>query len=74
MTEAKDWANRVYANYLNDPDLQEKCQNSVEFYRCMMYAGLSNAEEIDGTDLYSAIVDEIEEMVVNNNSPVDLNT
>jgi len=58
---AKQLALDIKERFDTDPEMQAVCQASPEFYRaCVSESGLINAALIDGTDIYHAIVDELE--------------
>lgn len=56
---------RVYRYYENDiNNVKQKCQESPEFYRCLMYEALTNGVDIDDNqpERYYEIVTCLEEL------------
>ncbi len=61
----KEIAAQIVAKLETDQALINKVKNSPEPYRTMIYNSgfVPNAAEIDGTDEYNAIVDELENIM-----------
>ena len=66
QNEAAQIANAIFSRFeLNENNVQEKAQESPEFYRCIMYTLYPPASDIDGTIEYHDIVDALEDLMCN---------
>ena len=64
MTGTKQLAQKINQICNSSPEIYQRVDNSPEPLRAMMYGALGEdiASAIDGTELYHAIVDELEKI------------